>query len=82
MPDSKAKALASPYHKDAFRYDEASDSDTCPEGKKLRFARSGLRNGKVIRRYLPESAAVCRSCPAFGVCTRNYRHGRYFQSRG
>ena len=44
-------------------------------------------NDKIIRAANPEDAvekamiyrssgAVCRACPAFGVCTRNKRHGR------
>lgn len=77
MPESQTKALHNPYHKNAFAYDPETDTYTCPQGKTLRFAGTSRRDGKVVRRYLPESPAICRACPAFGVCTRNERHGRY-----
>ena len=75
MPESQERALASPYHKDRFTYDEASDSYRCPEGYTLRFsgARRGRRN--MVRLYR-STGAVCQACPAFGVCTTNKRHGR------
>lgn len=76
MPESQAKALRNPYHKDAFVHDRETDTYICPQGQKLRFAGTMRRNGKIARRYLPESASVCRACPAFGVCTTNKRHGR------
>ena len=44
MPESQERALESPYHKDRFTYDEASDSYCCPEGYTLRFA--GVRRGR------------------------------------
>jgi transposase len=77
MPESQAKALGSPYHKDAFVYDAAADSFLCPQNQRLRFA--GLKrqsSGKVLRRYLVESPAACRACPFFGQCTTNKRQGR------
>ena len=76
MPESQERALESPYHKDRFVYDEASDSYRCPEGYTLRF--SGVRRGRrnmVVRLYRSTGAA-CRACPAFGVCTTNKRNGR------
>ncbi len=39
MPESQDRALESPYHKDRFAYDEASDRYRCPEGQWLRFTR-------------------------------------------
>ena len=75
MPESQERALESLYHKDRFAYDEASDSYCCPEGYTLRFA--GVRRGRrTMVRIYRSSGAVCRACPAFGVCTRNERHGR------
>ncbi len=76
MPESQERALESPYHKDRFVYDEANDSFRCPEGYTLRFA--GVRQGRrrtTVRLYR-SSPAVCRACPAFGICTTNKRHGR------
>ena len=75
MPESQDRALESPYHKDRFVYDEASDTYRCPEGYTLRFA--GVRPGRRTKvRVYRSSAAVCRACPALGVCTTNERHGR------
>ena len=76
MPESQAKALRNPYHKDAFSHDPETDTYTCPQGETLRFVGPSRRRGKVARRYLPQSAGVCRACPAFGTCTKNKRQGR------
>ena len=74
MPESQERALESPYHKDRFAYDEASDSYRCPQGYTLRFA--GVRRGRrTMVSIYRSSGAVCRACPAFGVCTKNERHG-------
>ena len=76
IPDPQDHARSQPYHKDAFSYDAASDSYTCPNGQTLSF--SGTRHdrhGDSVRRYRARPA-VCRACPAFGICTRNRRHGR------
>ena len=75
MPESQERALESLYHKDRFTYDEASDSYRCPEGYTLRFTGTRLTRKTMMRLYR-SSGAVCRACPAFGVCTRNERHGR------
>ena len=75
MPESQNRALESPYHKDRFAYDEASDSYRCPEGQLLRFSRI-KRTRQVMMRLYRASGAVCRACPAFGVCTKDKRHGR------
>ena len=69
MPDM-ARPTNHPYHKDQFRYDEDTDSYTCPHGQALALA--GLNNKrKKVRKYRVASASVCRKCPAFGVCTKN-----------
>ena len=75
MPDM-ARPTNHPYHKDQFRYDEESDSYTCPHGEVLPF--SGMKNNKTkrAREYRIVSASVCRKCPAFGVCTKNASGGR------
>ena len=75
MPESQHKALEHPYHKDHFCYDEQTDSYTCPEGQVLRFIRV-KRSGRRLMRLYRASGAVCRVCPAFGVCTKDGRHGR------
>ncbi len=75
MPEAQDRALESPYHKDRFAYDEASDRYRCPEGQWLRFTRI-RRTGQTLMRLYRASGAVCRACPAFGVCTTDRRHGR------
>ena len=75
MPESQDRALESPYHKDRFAYDEASDRYRCPEGRLLRFTRIKRTRNTMMRLYRA-SGAACRTCPAFGVCTTDQRHGR------
>ena len=75
MPEAQARALQQPYHKDRFVYDAASDSYRCPAGQRLRFTRHKRTRGVPMRLYRV-SGAVCRACPAFGVCTTDGRHGR------
>ena len=75
MPESQHKALEHPYHKDRFCYDEQTDSYTCPQGQRLRFTRVKRTRGTLMRLYRA-SGAICRVCPAFGICTKDGRHGR------
>ena len=75
MPEAQRRMLARPYHKDRFTYDERSDSYICPQGRQLRFTRIKHTRGTRMRLYR-SSGAVCRACPAFGVCTKDARHGR------
>ena len=69
------RALENPYHKDQFVYDEATDRYRCPKGQWLRFTRM-KRTRQTMMRLYRASGAVCRACPAFGVCTTDGRHGR------
>ena len=76
MPEAQARALANPYHKDRFTYDQDSDTYTCPQGQTLRYAGTKRdRKGRPVQRYRAPAAA-CRACPAFGLCTKDRRHGR------
>ena len=73
MPEAQAKALANPYHKEAFRYEADSDTYRCPRGETLAFAREKQdHNRRVVRQYRA-AAGVCHACPAFGACTRDKR---------
>lgn len=75
MPEAQARALANPYHKDAFSYDAESDTYLCPKGQLIRYIRDkDDRNGRVVRQYRAPGKA-CRGCPAFGTCTKD-RRGR------
>jgi transposase len=71
MAERYQGAVQTPYFKDRFAYDGATDSYICPRGQRLHF--QGLRSSKLagsrrIRVYCA-LRAVCRSCTAYGVCT-------------
>ena len=76
MPEAQRKALANPYHKDAFTYDEEHDSFVCIQGQALTFRGNKVRTGRPVMRAYRGSAAVCRACPAFGQCTTDQLNGR------
>ena len=65
----------SPITRDRFVYDEANDGYRCPEGQLLRFTRIKRTRNTMMRLYRG-AGALCRACPAFGVCTTDRRHGR------
>jgi transposase len=75
MPETKSKSLSQPYHKDRFIYDVGSDSYLCPCGQTLKFMGTKTLKKTTVRVYRG-SAATCRQCQAFGICTKNKRHGR------
>ena len=75
MPDSHDWAHRNPYHKDYFVYDAESNSYCCPAGQTLR--RVGQKYFKeVLVQIYRGSAKTCCQCAAFGICTRDKRHGR------
>jgi hypothetical protein len=74
MPEAQV-GLDHPYHKDRFVYDAQQDAYTCPEGQVLTF-RGTKQSGERVYRL---RGAVCRTCPAFGVCTTNRRQGRLLE---
>jgi transposase len=71
MP-TKDRNTTSPYFLDRFDYDPASDHYRCPAGQILTY-RGTKQSGTRLYRA---SGAVCRACPAFGVCTTDRRQGR------
>ena len=78
MPERYHKGVQGPYFKDKFIYDPTTDSYTCPQGQKLTFRGIRNKNGKIpgpIRLYRA-SRTVCRTCPAYGVCTKDKHSGR------
>ena len=75
MPPQGRRSPQHPYHRDHFKYDVHSDSYTCPWGHTLRFVGT-QRSEKVLKRRYRTSGSVCRSCPAFGVCTNDGVRGR------
>jgi transposase len=58
------------FHRDAFSYDEETDSYACPGREKLYYRRSRKRRGVTIRVY-SGSASSCGSCEFRSSCTRD-----------
>jgi transposase len=77
MPEAhSAGVLDDPYHKDRFAYAETSDTFQCPRGEVLHFSHTKHHHGRPGARVYRPAAGVCRTCPAFGICTRDRRQGR------
>ena len=78
MPERYREELQGPYFKDRFLYDKTTDSYICPQGQRLPFRGLRRNNGKVPGpfRVYRASRTVCRSCPAYGVCTKDVHAGR------
>jgi transposase len=68
-----------PYHKEHFRYDAATDTFTCPQGRTLCYAytRKGEASTGARRIY---TSRDCRQCPHMSACTKDRRGRRV--SRG
>lgn len=81
MPESGRPPAAAPdpYGRDAFVYDEETDAYTCPESQTLRFVGEKHRQARPVTRIYRASRAICLACPAFGVCTKDRRHGRMLE---
>lgn len=76
MPETQGHArVTAPYHQDQFPYDPVHDQVHCPHGQVLDFRFVRTRGAGEQRVYRGDPA-VCRDCPAFGVCTTNARQGR------
>jgi len=70
--------VQNPYFKDQFTYDVMTDSYICPHGQRLPFRglhKSKLSSSRSIRVYRA-LRTDCRTCLAFGVCTRDKHAGR------
>ena len=68
-----------PYHKDRFPYDPNTDSYTCPQGQTLIFSHLTRRKNHPLVRVYRAPRSACRSCPAFGDCTKNRVQGRLLE---
>jgi transposase len=78
MPERYKEMEHNPYFKDNFTYDAASDSYLCPKGQRLSFQgfRKSKQPGSGPYRIYYASRTVCRTCPAYGVCTKDAHSGR------
>jgi transposase len=78
MGERHQKDSTRPYFKDRFCFDADRDSYICPRGQRLHFC--GLRKSKVTGRrdykVYRASRTDCRTCSAFGLCTRDKHSGR------
>jgi transposase len=81
MPESNRPAgkAPAPYSKEAFRYASETDTYICPEGETLEFAGEKHREGRSASRVYRASRRICVACPAFGICTKDRRHGRMLE---
>jgi len=78
MPERYHAGVQGPYIKDRFVYDAATDSYICPLGQSLPFRALRRNNGKVSGpfRVYRASRTVCRTCSAYGDCTKDAHSGR------
>ena len=60
------------FPKEAFRFDPAADTFSCPGGQTLRPCRRGRSRDNVKIDYSNREA--CRACPLRPRCTKTYRH--------
>jgi hypothetical protein len=77
MTERYQRELKNPYFKDQFAYDDETDSYYCPCGHRLHFR--GMRHDhRTSRRYRVYTASrtACRTCKAFGTCTKDAHGGR------
>jgi hypothetical protein len=78
MAERYGNAQKNPYFKDQFIYNADTDNFLCPQGHYLHYR--GLRRNKgdiskQIRVYRA-SRTNCRTCSAYGICTRDTHSGR------
>ncbi len=78
MTERYKEANKNPYFKDRFVYESETDSYLCPQGQHLHFR--GLRQKERLHsvqyRVYGASRTVCRSCLAYGSCTKDKNGGR------
>jgi transposase len=56
------------YHTNRFKYDEAKDEFTCPQGKPLKLCRTRRRRGSPTKVY---RCWDCPTCPVRASCTKD-----------
>jgi transposase len=79
MTERYHNELRGPYFKDNFAFDLETDSYICPQGHHLYFRGfrlSRCRKSEQQYRVYRASRTDCRTCPAFGICTKDKHTGR------
>ena len=62
------------FEKERFKYDDKSNSYTCPEGHTIKY--SFTNNDGKNRVYCISKSSLCRQCRHFGKCTKSKRGRR------
>lgn len=68
------------YEAPMFRYDTATNTYVCPQGKPLRYDAKYERDGTMRSRY-KAAEEDCRTCPAKALCCPRTRRGRSIERR-
>lgn len=63
----KRRGIAPEFYPDKFRYDQITDTFTCPADKTLKLRQSRQREGRIEHSYRA-SAADCHACPFQDQC--------------
>jgi transposase len=63
----KKRGVSLEFYPDKFRYDEQTDTFTCPGEKSLTFQRSSKRDGRIEHQYRAK-VADCNNCPFRDQC--------------
>ena len=63
----KKRGVSRDFYPDKFRYDEQTNTFTCPAEKTLTFQRTGRRAGRTEHQYSAK-AADCQNCPFRNQC--------------
>jgi transposase len=78
MAERYGNTQKNPYFKDQFKYNPDTDSYLCPEGCYLHFRGMRRNKGDTLKqiRVYYASRTDCRTCSAYGICTRDTHSGR------
>jgi len=68
------------YEASMFRYDPATNTYVCPQGRPLRYDAKYERGGTMSYRY-KAAEDDCRTCPAKALCCPRTRRGRSIERR-
>jgi len=78
MTERYETAQKNPYFKDQFKYNADTDTNLCPQGHYLHFKGLRRNKGDITKRIRVYRASRidCRTCSAYGICTRDAHSGR------
>ena len=76
MPEARQRLLKDPVLEGPLHLGRVHYTYTCPQGQTLRFNGTQQAANESRRLVYRATCAVCRRCPAFGICTKSGRDGR------